>query len=163
MSNIAKMLFIDEGFREKPYIDSRGYPTGGIGIKLGPKGAPLSHYTFKIPLPVALVWADEHAAMVSRQLQANPALSGVWMALNEARRDALINMGFQLGADGTTQGIWGFRAMLAAVRAQDWSRALKEGRDSLWNKQTPERSERVLSTLVNGDYRAYERLSAWQR
>lgn len=163
MSNISRMLYIDEGYRAKPYRDSEGYPTVGIGIKIGPKGGSLGVYTFSVPLKTALLWVDEYSASVVTQLSSSAALRGVWPALNDARRDALVNMGYQMGADGSTQGIWKFKRMIAAVAAQDWQEAHKQALDSLWARQTPDRAERVAATLRDGNYRAYERLAQWQQ
>lgn len=161
MSKIDSMLYLDEGFRNKPYYDSEGYPTIGIGQLLGPKGTPLSAYSFTMPEHVAREWVSCHADELSAILAASEPLKGVWPSLNDARRDALINMAYQLGAAGTTKGIWGFRKMLAAVAAQDWLQAFKEGQDSKWYMQTPARARRVLTTLQMGDYRAYESLKGW--
>ena len=43
MSNITSLLQYEEGFREKPYVCSEGYPTVGTGIRIGPKGAAPSN------------------------------------------------------------------------------------------------------------------------
>lgn len=156
-SKIDKMLIIDEGYREKPYIDTEGYPTGGIGIKLGPKGASLSMYQFTIPLSVAKLWALTHAQDMEASLSSSDALGAVWSRLEQPRKDALVNMAFQLGFDGLMK----FRKMLAAVRSSNWQEAANEGKDSKWYGQTKDRATRVLATLERGDYSAYEGLSSW--
>lgn len=163
MSKVAEMLFGDEGYSEKPYPDSLGYPSVAIGIRIGPKGANMANYQFSVPKPVALLWCSEHASGVEAQLSSSAALRGVWASLSQPRKDALINMGYQLGAAGSTQGIWQFKKMLAAIRAQDWQEAAKEGKDSLWYRQTTNRAERVLSVLLRGDYKAYEGQPGWQQ
>lgn len=156
-SKIDKMLITDEGYREKPYIDTEGYPTGGIGIKLGPKGASLNLYQFTIPLNVAKLWALTHAQDMEARLSSSDALRGVWERLEQPRKDALVNMAFQLGFDGLMK----FRKMLAAVRSGNWQEAVKEGKDSKWYGQTKDRATRVLATLERGDYSAYEGLPSW--
>lgn len=156
-SKIDKMLIIDEGYRAKPYIDSEGYPTGGIGIRLGPKGASLGMYQFTIPLNVAKLWALTHAQDMEARLSSSSALQGVWGGLEQARKDALINMAFQLGFDG----LMNFKKMLAAVRAGNWQEATRQGKDSKWYGQTKDRATRVLATLERADYSAYSGLSSW--
>ncbi|MEZ2604953.1 hypothetical protein [Kluyvera intermedia] len=42
-SEIIPLLRQEEGVHYSPYIDSLGYPTTGIGFKLGPQCAPLNH------------------------------------------------------------------------------------------------------------------------
>jgi len=156
-SKIAQMLNIDEGYREKPYIDSEGYPTGGIGIRLGPKGASLGMYQFTIPRNVAELWALTHAQDMEARLSASDALRPVWGGLEQARKDALVNMAFQLGFEG----LMGFRKMLAAVRAGNWQEATRQGKDSKWYGQTKDRATRVLATLERADYSAYMGFSSW--
>lgn len=156
-SKIDKMLEIDEGYRAKPYIDSEGYPTGGIGIKLGPKGASLGMYQFTIPLNVAKLWALTHAQDMEAKLSSSNALQSVWEALEQPRKDALVNMAFQLGFDG----LMNFKKMLAAVRAGNWQEATRQGKDSKWYGQTKDRASRVLATLENGNYIAYSGFSSW--
>ena len=41
---IEDLLIIEEGFRAKPYYCSEGYPTIGIGQKIGNKNQPLSDF-----------------------------------------------------------------------------------------------------------------------
>lgn len=40
-TSIIQLIQIEEGYREKAYYCSEGYPTIGTGHKIGPKGAPL--------------------------------------------------------------------------------------------------------------------------
>lgn len=58
MSQIIPLLNYEEGYREKPYIDTEGYPTVACGIKIGPKGAALSNYSFSVPREVGDVWLE---------------------------------------------------------------------------------------------------------
>ena len=39
--------------------------------------------------------------------------------------------------------------MHAALNREDWAEAAKEGRDSLWYRQVPNRAERLMSRLEN--------------
>lgn len=154
MSKIAEMLIQDEGFRSKPYIDTEGYPTVGIGMRIGPKNSPLSAYTFELPLDAAKVWSQSHAASVADSLRQNPITAKAWAAADDARKDALLNMAYQLGVPGLSK----FRKMLAHCEAQRWEEAAREGRESLWYNQTPTRAARVLLVLVTGGYQSYNSL-----
>ena len=42
--NISKMLEIEEGYRSEPYLCSEGYPTVGIGWRIGDKGQTLDDF-----------------------------------------------------------------------------------------------------------------------
>ncbi len=50
---ITQLLTYEEGYRKLPYLCSEGYPTIGIGKRIGSKGASLDSYRFTLPLTVA--------------------------------------------------------------------------------------------------------------
>ena len=58
-------------------------------------------------------------------------------------QQALVEMAYQLGIGGVSK----FKKMLAALEAEDWCEAYKEGKDSRWYRQTPKRAEAVLSAI----------------
>ena len=58
-------------------------------------------------------------------------------------RKILANMMFQLGINRFR----GFKKMIAAIEDRNWSLAGDEMRDSLWNKQTHARSERLIARI----------------
>ena len=68
--------------------------------------------------------------------------------LTPARRDALLNMAFQMG----TAGVMKFKKMLAALDDKDWQRAKGMALDSAWAKQTPKRAARVAYQIMTGEY-----------
>ena len=68
--------------------------------------------------------------------------------LTPARRDALLNMAFQMG----TAGVMKFKQMLAALDNKDWQRAKAMALDSAWATQTPQRAHRVAQQLMTGEY-----------
>lgn len=47
-TQIVPLLRQEEGVRYTPYLDSLGYPTVGVGFKLGPQGVSLKNYTFTL-------------------------------------------------------------------------------------------------------------------
>lgn len=156
MSKIDEMLYIDEGYRERPYFDHLGNPTAGIGQLLGPKGTPLSNYSFTVPLDVAKLWCKRTVETYGSKLAKNAYGAAALAQCNDARRDALLNMCYQMGVGQyKVNGVLGFANMLDAVAHQDWQGAYNHGKDSRWYRQTPERCERVLQTLLCGNYSAY--------
>jgi len=72
------------------------------------------------------------------------------VAMAEARRDALINMLFNLGAGG----LMTFRNMVRAIRAADWKRAAAEALDSQWAGQVGRRAEELATILRYGVYQS---------
>lgn len=154
MSQIAKMLRVDEGFRSKPYLDSLGYPTIGIGQRIGPKGALLNNYQFSISQNVADVWMQEIALEYLAKLQSDSRIKPALLKCNDARRDALLNMAYQMGVSGLA----GFRNTLALIANGDFEGGAKGMLDSLWARQTPQRAKRVSEVMRLGDYSPYEKI-----
>ena len=69
-----------------------------------------------------------------------------WDDLPPRKRQALLNMAFQLGVDG----LMGFRRMWAAIARRDWDAAAREALDSRWARQTPRRAEEIAGMLRDG-------------
>lgn len=69
--------------------------------------------------------------------------------LNDARQNVLIEMTFQMGADG----VLGFTEMIKAIRAQDWDLAAHEGLDSKWARlDSPERARELMDVMKLGAF-----------
>lgn len=154
MSQIAPMLRADEGFSATPFWDTEGYPTIGTGLRIGPKGAPLSNYSFIISQPVADAWMQDVANGYRVKLAANSLISPAWQACDEVRRDVLLNMSYQMGSTGLA----GFPKALALIAAKNFKAASVEMLNSRWRQQTPERAARLANVMLNGNYSAYK---AW--
>lgn len=147
------MLRLDEGFKPKPYLDSLGYPTIGIGQRIGPKGALLNNYQFTISQSVADVWMQEIAMEYMTKLQNDSRTKAALLKCNQARTDALLDMAYQMGVSG----ISGFRNMLVLISNGDFDKASKEALNSLWARQTPQRAKRISDVIRLGDYSPYEK------
>ena len=129
-----RQLIRHEGIRYLPYTDTTGHMTIGIGHNLG------------VPLSDAAVQMILHDDIVNVVLE----LAGTepWiLSLNSARRDALINMAFNLGVPGLRK----FKRMLAAAKSGDWSRAAIEGMDSRWARQVGGRAIELMTQLETGE------------
>lgn len=59
--------------------------------------------------------------------------------------DFLIIMTFQLGLGGVKK----FRKMIEALKQCQWSEAVKQAKDSLWYRQTPNRVNAMIQELKN--------------
>ncbi|QZA70442.1 lysozyme [Erwinia phage AH03] len=154
MSQIAKMLRVDEGFKSVPYRDTEGYPTIGIGQRIGPKNALMTNYTLTISQPVADLWMQDIALDYMNKIQSDSRISAALTKCNDARRDALLDMAYQLGVSGLS----GFRNTLVLISNGDFAKASAEMLNSLWARQTPQRAKRLSETIRLGDYSAYEKM-----
>lgn len=124
----------DEGLVLKPYRDTVGKLTIGIGRNLDDVGINenealylAKNDIFKVTsaLDVALPW---------------------WRTMSEPRQRALANMAFQLGVSGLLQ----FRKMLAAMQDGDFDKAATEALDSKWATQVPDRAKRITDMIRGG-------------
>jgi lysozyme len=139
---IEKLLEFEEGYRDKPYYCSEGYPTIGIGKKIGPKHASLSMYKFTCSREVAYMWLSEELKDIRKQL-----INYSWYVnLNSDRQDIIKSMAYQLGVSGLMK----FKKMIAALEDKDWEEAEKQALDSKWARQAPLRAVRHASVLKTG-------------
>ncbi|MDM5128644.1 glycoside hydrolase family protein [Aeromonas salmonicida] len=166
--NIEQMLIYDEGSRNKIYLDSEGYWTVGIGHLLAKK---------KITKQEAIAILDFQLNRKTQGVISNEELSNllaidltsmmstmksqwyypIYLKMDVARRRALQNMAFQMGAG--VGGVGGFRNMLLALDktpTPDYQGAHRHALDSLWYKQTPNRARRVAAVLKDGNFDSYK-------
>ena len=154
MSQIVSILNYEEGYREKPYIDTEGYPTVAGGIKIGPKGALLSNYTFSVPRKVGDVWLEVFTDKVIAQCAATPSVYAALQKCNPARADVLYSMAYQMGI----AGLAGFKNTLAMIAAGKFDEAASGMLNSKWARQTPNRARRHAEVMRSGDYDIYKGL-----
>lgn len=127
-------LIRDEGLRLKPYRDSVGKLTIGIGRNLEDVG---------ISEAEARILARNDLAGAERDLDRNVPW---WRNFSEARQRALLNMTFNLGWPHLS----GFKNMLLALEAEDFEAAAAEALDSKWARQVGERASRIAQLIKEG-------------
>lgn len=154
MGKIIEILNFEEGFKTKPYIDTEGYPTVGTGFLIGPKGVPLSNYTFMLPKEASDVWLQSFVNATVFAMQKKENIAAALKACNVARADILTSMAYQLGVDGLA----GFTNTLKKVATGDFTGASAGMLDSKWARQTPARARRHAQVMTSGDYDAYKGL-----
>jgi len=138
--NILQLLEREEGYRVKPYYCTEGYPTVGIGKRIGPKNAPLDVYQFEVSLPVAHEWLREEVYAITAQMPE-------WFyTLTASRQTIILSMAYQLGVTGLLK----FKNMIKALQRCDWDEAERQALDSRWAKQTPARAKRHAEALRTG-------------
>ena len=131
---LKELLMRDEGLRLKVYTDSTGHLTIGFGRNVSQVGISLAEAELLLDHDIQRTTADVLAALP-------------WtMGLDDARRDALINMAFNLGIGG----LLGFHKMLAACQAGDWATAGLEALNSDWARQVGPRAYRISRQLETG-------------
>ena len=142
ITNVFDLIAFEEGFRMKPYHCSEGYPTIGIGKRIGPKGADLSLYEFTVNKAIAVAWLKEEVEKVNKEL-----IKHNWFrTLTMERRWIITSMAYQLGITG----LFKFKNMITALEEKRWGAASGEALDSTWHKQTKLRAERHAKVLYCG-------------
>lgn len=134
LSKFKLDLTNDEGYKTKPYKDTTGHLTIGVGRNLTAKG--LSPACIELCLDEDI---EETCEYLDRFLP-------WWRRETEPRQRVLANMCFNLGI----KGLLGFTNMLAAIEAQDYTRASKEMLNSRWAKQVGDRAVRLATAMKLG-------------
>jgi len=154
MSQIIQILNYEEGYVETPYLDTLGFPTIAGGIRIGPKGASLSNYTFRVPRTVGDVWKQVIVDTKELDMKSRPNIAAALKQCNPAREDILVSMAYQLGVDGLSQ----FRKALIFISNGDFTSGANEMLNSLWARQTPGRASRHADVMKTGTYDIYKGL-----
>jgi lysozyme len=148
--NVFELLLIEEGFKKNAYYCTEGYPTIGIGWKIGLKGQPLEDFQcITLTEEVAKVALSEEVKRIESQIQTRLEC---YSNLSKPRKAILISMAYQLGVTG----LFKFKRMIAAIEKGDFKAAYSEGLDSRWRKQTPQRAQRHMMTMLYGSWSEYK-------
>lgn len=140
---LFELLKFEEGYREKAYLCSTGYPTIGIGTKLGPKGSDLSNYTMVVTEHAAKALLHDEVKKIRSEL-----VKRRWyIELDSDRQTIIKSMAYQMGCNG----LFKFKRMISALERKDYSSAAKEALDSRWAKQTVARAERHATVIATGN------------
>ena len=117
----------EEGFSGTVYKCTEGFDTVGYGTKL-----PLTKEESELILNHRL---NQTKAQLTSYLYDLDIKQEAW--------DILFNMAYQLGVNGVLK----FKKMIEALRSKDYKEASKQGLDSLWAKQTPNRANRLMKRM----------------
>lgn len=132
--NLMDQLRRDEGVKLRPYRDSVGKLTIGVGRNLDDVGiSPLESDVLLInditraqkDIDLALPWTD---------------------SLDEARLGVLTNMAFNMGINS----LLGFKNFLGAVAAKDYEKAAQEMLQSKWAEEVGPRAHRLSIQMQTG-------------
>lgn len=133
LSELTADLKRDEGLRLKPYRDTVGKLTVGIGRNLDDVGISEAEAEYLLQQDI-----DRTMAEMDR-------LMPWWRGLDDTRKRVLINMGFNLGVPGLMK----FKNTLAAVKEGRYADAADGMLASKWAKQVGDRAIR-LADLMRG-------------
>jgi len=131
---LIKELTRDEGLRLKPYMDTTGHVTIGVGRNLTDVGISEDEATYLLQNDIARTVADmdKHIPW--------------WSTLDEVRQRVLVNMSFNLGV----AGLLTFVNTLKAVQDGRYVEAGEGLTHSLWYRQVGPRADRLIEMMKTG-------------
>ena len=134
ITNLKDQLVRDEELRLKPYTDSVGKLTIGVGRNLTDKGISVQEAQGLLANDIADATAELQAKLP-------------WTAtLDDVRKGAMLNMTFNMGIGGLLE----FHDFLARMQRGDFSGAAGAMLDSLWARQVGTRATRLSMQIQTG-------------
>jgi lysozyme len=130
---LIKNLIADEGLRLKPYTDTVGKLTIGVGRNLNDEG---------ITAQEALYLLNNDIQRIEKELTPLPNFS----QLSQPRQRVITEMAFNMGFEGVME----FKQMWKAIQAQDWEGAANAMLNSLWAKEVGQRAVRLAASMRTG-------------
>jgi lysozyme len=138
MATLKDQLILHEDLRLKPYVDTVGKVTIGVGRNLDDKG---------ISKVTALQMLDEDIEECWKDMKTFPWFDG----LDDIRKRVLLDMRFNLGPSRFRK----FKNMLKHLEKGEFDDVAEHMLDSLWAKQTKTRAIRLARMMITGkDYDA---------
>ena len=137
MSTLKEDIIRDEGIRLKPYRDEVGRLTIGIGRNLDDVGITYNEAMMMLDRDLAV--AELELRHAKPELMANESLS-------QERKDALINMSFNMGITKLLT----FKRMWEALDKHNYEAAAHEMSDSIWAGQVGPRAVRLAKIMKEG-------------
>lgn len=126
--NLLESVLLHEGFRERPYQDTKGVWTIGHGLT----------YITK---------QESQEIVIKRLLEIRRELYPKMFLLTPVQQDILVEMAYQMGMTG----IYKFRNMWAAIDRRDIKGAVNEMLDSRWARSdSPARAKDMADRFLVG-------------
>lgn len=135
--HLRQHLLVDEGLRLKPYVDTVGKVTIGIGRNLDDVGISSAEAYYLLENDIDKAYSQLVAKLP-------------WvLRLDEVRQVVLTNLTFNMGINSLVK----FIHTLGAVQRGDWATAANGLRRSLWYRQVQRsRSERLIQMMLTGEW-----------
>jgi lysozyme len=139
LKKLVAQLEIDEGLRLKPYRDTVGKLTIGIGRNLDDVG----------------ITKDEAQQLLMNDIKRTIAACEKepwWPSIerDEVRMRVMLNMAFNMGLGNSKKGLRSFKNTLAALERKDYAAVARGMRSSMWAKQVGKRAERLATMMETG-------------
>lgn len=124
-----------EGIQLKPYRDTAGKLTIGVGRNLNDVGISKHEADMLLENDILTAYGDASSVV--------PNMAG----FNEVRQNVIINMAFNLGKPRFME----FVKMIAALRIENFGVAADEMKDSRWYRQVGMRAKELVWQMRHGE------------
>lgn len=136
MNHQERLLRLHEGTRRKPYRDTVGKLTVGVGRNLDDKGLRDDEIALMLTNDIKECEADLDRALPW------------WRTLNAPRQHVLLDMCFNLGLTK----LLGFKNTLKYIQQGNWAQAKANMLQSLWARQVGSRAVRLGQMMEQGEW-----------
>ena len=141
IDELREEIQADEGRVSEIYLCTESVKTTGIGHALKP-------HDIEYDLPVGTAISDDRIDALFKQdveiaIEDCRYIFLSWDQQNDEVKKILCNMAFQLGRNRLS----GFKLLIAAIEASDYSEAANQMFDSRWRRQTPNRANRLIARM----------------
>ena len=134
--DIKELLIKHEGLRKKPYKDTVGKLTIGVGRNLDDVGLSLEECHYLLDNDIKSV---ENSLIIQLPW---------YKSLDPVRKDILKNMCFNLGING----LLGFSVTLKEIEKGHYQTAAQHMLDSKWASQVKGRAKELADMMITGKY-----------
>lgn len=150
---LKRELIRDEGLRLKPYPDSKGISTIGVGHNL--EASPLVGDIGERFTAAGCITEADAEAILCADIGGCTALLDKylpwWAKLDDARQNALANMAFNMGVGPSEEQPDGkllqFKNSLALLERGDYAKAAANFAMSAWYRQVGQRAVRLVAVI----------------
>ncbi len=133
---LKAVLVRHEGLKLRPYRDTVGKLTIGVGRNLDDRG---------ITKDEALYMLENDIRTAEEELDQRIPW---WRELDDVRQEVLLNMAFNLGVPKLMK----FKRFLKALKEGNYGQASDEMLNSLWAQQVGRRAKELAFAMRNGEY-----------
>ena len=142
-ANLIDSIKIGEGFSATAYR----CPTGRLTIGYGRCVDPDEPGTGITESEAEMLLAND---LVRFEAMTRDVLRDTWHVLDQVRREALIEMCFNMGPANLAK----FKMMIASLAEEDFEGAAQEALSSRWAAQVGKRADRIAERIRSGVYAA---------
>jgi len=139
MATIEEQLELHEDIVLKPYLDTVGKTSIGVGRNLDDVGISKEEARILLHNDIRRAKADLDRALPW------------WRSLDPVRQKVMIDMCFNMGIGNDSKGLLSFKNTLKFIQQGEWVKAATNMESSKWARQVGNRSVRLARMMRTGE------------